>query len=55
MSREKNIEGVLVDCKDEYFLIESNKFEYNLDFNDIDICRLSPDFEKLMKEEDYAK
>ena len=43
------------DCNDEYFLIESNKFEYNLDFNDIDICRLSPDFEKLMKEEDYAK
>jgi ribosome maturation factor RimP len=52
---KKNIEGVLVDCNDEYFLIESNKFEYNLDFNDIDICRLSPDFEKLMKEEDYAK
>jgi len=52
---KKNIEGTLVDCNKEYFLIESLNLEYKLNFNDIDFCRLEPNFDKLMKEENYAK
>jgi len=51
----KNINGMLVDCNEEFFLIESDKLEYKLDFSDIDICRLDPNFDKLMKESGYAK
>ena len=51
----KNIEGTLTDCNEEFFLLESKKLEYKLDFGDIDICRLNPNFEKLMKENSYAK
>ena len=51
----KNIEGVLVDCNADSFLIESSELEYKLNFNDIDFCRLEPDFDKLMKEDSYAK
>jgi ribosome maturation factor RimP len=51
----KNIEGILVDCNTEYFLIESLNLEYKLNFNDIDLCKLEPNFDKLMKEENYAK
>ena len=51
----KNIEGTLVDCNKEFFLIESLELKYKLNFNDIDFCKLEPNFEKLMKEEEYAK
>ena len=51
----KNIEGVLVDCNTDSFLIESSELEYKLNFNDIDFCRLEPDFDKLMKEDSYAE
>ena len=51
----KNIEGTLVDCNKEHFLIESKNLEYKLDFSDIDFCKLEPNFDKLMKEENYAK
>jgi ribosome maturation factor RimP len=51
----KNIEGILVDCNKEYFLIESLNLEYKLNFNDIDFCKLEPNFDKLIKEENYAK
>ena len=51
----KNIEGTLVDCNKEYFLIESLNLEYKLNFNDIDFCKLEPNFDKLIKEENYAK
>ncbi len=51
----KNIEGVLVNCNTDSFPIESSELEYKLNFNDIDFCRLEPDFDKLMKEDSYAK
>jgi len=51
----KNIEGTLVDCNKEHFLLESKNLEYRLDFSDIDFCKLEPNFDKLMKEENYAK
>jgi len=51
----KNINGTLVDCNENFFLLESDKLEYKLDFSDIDICRLDPNFDKLMKESGYAK
>jgi ribosome maturation factor RimP len=51
----KNIEGVLVDCNKDFFLIESLELEYKLNFDDIDFCRLEPDFDKLMKEDSYAE
>ncbi len=51
----KNIEGTLVDCNKEHFLIESKNLEYKLNFDDIDFCKLEPNFDKLMKEENYAK
>ena len=51
----KNINGTLVDCNENFFLLESDKIEYKLDFSDIDVCRLDPNFDKLMKESGYAK
>jgi ribosome maturation factor RimP len=51
----KNINGTLVDCNENFFLLESDKLEYKLDFSDIDVCRLDPNFDKLMKESGYAK
>ena len=51
----KNINGTLVDCNENFFLLESGKLEYKLDFIDIDVCRLDPNFDKLMKESGYAK
>ena len=51
----KNIEGRLAECNEDFFIIETAKLEYKLDFNDMDICRLDPNFEKLMKENDYGK
>ena len=51
----KNINGTLVDCNENFFLLESGKLEYKLDFSDIDVCRLNPNFDKLMKESGYAK
>ena len=43
----KNIEGTLVDCNKEYFLIESLNLEYKLNFNDIDFCKLEPNFSMI--------
>ena len=51
----KNINGTLVDCNENFFLLDSDKLEYKLDFSDIDVCRLDPNFDKLMKESGYAK
>ena len=51
----KNINGTLVDCNENFFLLESDKLEYKLDFSDIDVCRLDQNFDKLMKESGYAK
>ena len=51
----KNINGTLVDCNENFFLLESDRLEYKLDFSDIDVCRLDPNFDKLMKESGYAK
>ena len=51
----KNINGTLVDCNENFFVLESDKLEYKLDFSDIDVCRLDPNFDKLMKESGYAK
>ena len=51
----KNINGTLVDCNENFFLLESDKLEYKLGFSDIDVCRLDPNFDKLMKESGYAK
>ena len=30
----------LADCNEDFFIIESKKLEYKLDFSDMDICRL---------------
>jgi hypothetical protein len=35
--------------------IKNKKRDYELDFNDLDLCKLNPNYSKLIKEINYAK
>ena len=51
----KNINGYLAECKDDFLKIETSNLEYKLEFNEIEFCKLEPNFEKIMKESEHAK
>ncbi len=51
----KNINGHLSECKDDFLSIETSNLEYKLEFNDMEFCKLEPNFEKIMKESEHAK
>ena len=52
---DKNIKGHLIKIKNDTLSIKNKKKDYELDFNDLDLCKLNPNYSKLMKETNYAK
>jgi ribosome maturation factor RimP len=51
----KNINGHLAECKDDFLRVETSNLEYKLEFNEIEFCKLEPNFEKIMKESEHGK
>ena len=52
---DKNFKGHLIKIKNDTLSIKNKKKDYELDFNDLDLCKLNPNYSKLMKETNYAK
>ena len=52
---DKNIKGHLIKIKNDTLSIKNKKKDYELDFNDLDLCKLNPNYSKLIKETNYAK
>ena len=51
----RNFSGKLSKCKEGMFSIVVENKVMNFNFNDIDLCKLKPNFKKLIKENNYAK
>tara|TARA_X000000950_G_C13779672_1_gene604562 strand:+ start:38 stop:520 length:483 start_codon:yes stop_codon:yes gene_type:complete len=52
---KRNFSGKLSKCKENMFSIVVEKKVMNFNFNDVDLCKLKPNFKKLIKENNYAK
>ena len=52
---DKNIKGHLINMSNDILSIKNKKRDYELDFNDLDLCKLNPNYSKLIKEMNYAK
>tara|TARA_E500000081_G_scaffold5119_1_gene5774 strand:- start:317 stop:832 length:516 start_codon:yes stop_codon:yes gene_type:complete len=52
---DKNIKGHLINMSNDILSIKNKKRDYELDFNDLDLCKLNPNYSKLIKEINYAK
>ena len=52
---KRNFTGILTQCSSEIISIRVKEKVLEFNFNDIDFCRLKPNFNELMKERDYAK
>ena len=52
---KRNFTGILTQCSSEIISIKVKEKVLEFNFNDIDFCRLKPNFNELMKERDYAK
>ena len=52
---KRNFTGTLTQCSSEIISIKVKEKVLKFNFNDIDFCRLKPNFNELMKERDYAK
>ena len=52
---KRNFSGKLSKCKEDMFSIVVEKKVMNFNFNDVDLCKLKPNFKKLIKENNYAK
>ena len=52
---KRNFSGKLSKCKEGMFSIVVENKVMNFNFSDIDLCKLKPNFKKLIKENNYAK
>ena len=52
---KRNFSGKLSKCKENMFSIVVENKVMNFNFNDIDLCKLKPNFKKLIKDNNYAK
>ena len=52
---KRNFTGILTQCSSEIISIKVKEKVLEFNFNEIDFCRLKPNFNELMKESDYAK
>tara|TARA_B100000073_G_scaffold164992_1_gene136597 strand:+ start:90 stop:749 length:660 start_codon:yes stop_codon:yes gene_type:complete len=54
---KRKFSGILIDCNDTVFSIKDKKKQSLLKFNftDIDICKLKPNYNELIKEYSHAK
>jgi len=52
---KRNFSGKLSKCKENMFSIVVENKVMNFNFNDIDLCKLKPNYKKLIKDNNYAK
>ena len=52
---KRNFSGKLSKCKEGMFSIVVENKVMNFNFSDIDLCKLKPNFKKLIKDNNYAK
>ena len=52
---KRNFSGKLSKCKEGMFSIVVENKVMNFNFNDIDLCKLKPNYKKLIKDNNYAK
>ena len=52
---KRNFSGTLSECYEDILSLKVKNKTLNFNFNDIDLCKLKPNFKKLMKGNNYAK
>ena len=52
---KRNFSGKLSKCKEGMLSIVVENKVMNFNFNDIDLCKLKPNYKKLIKDNNYAK
>ena len=55
LSGKRNFTGILLDCDTENFTLKVKEKIIEFNFDNTDFCKLKPNFDKLMKENNYAK
>ena len=55
LSGKRNFTGILLDCDSENFTLKVKEKIIEFNFNNTDFCKLKPNFDELMKENNYAK
>ena len=55
---KRKFNGILSECDENYFYVKQNNKDKNIikfKFNDLDLCKLKPNYNKLIKEYSNAK
>ena len=52
---KRNFTGTLLDCGIDVFSLKTKDKVIEFNFDDIDFCKLKPDFNELIREKNYAK
>ena len=55
---KRKFNGILSECDENYFYVKQNNKDANIikfKFNDLDLCKLKPNYNKLIKEYSNAK
>ena len=55
LSGKRNFTGTLLDCDTENFTLKVKEKIIEFNFDNTDFCKLKPNFDELMKENNYAK
>jgi len=55
LSGKRNFTGILLDCDTENFTLKVKDKIIEFNFDNTDFCKLKPNFDELMKENNYAK
>ena len=55
LSGKRNFTGILLDCDTENFTLKVKEKIIEFNFDNTDFCKLKPNFDELMKENNYAK
>jgi len=55
LSGKRNFTGILLDCDTENFTLKVKEKIIKFNFDNTDFCKLKPNFDELMKENNYAK
>ena len=52
---KRNFTGILMKCTKDNFEVKINKKLSIFNFTDIDMCRLKPNYKKILEDKNYAK
>ena len=55
---KRKFNGILSECDENYFYVKQNNKDKNIikfKFNELDLCKLKPNYNKLIKEYSHAK